>query len=187
MSYRRRIYFTSKQKSEIWDRWQRGESMSSIGRLFDRDSSSIYPLLSRTGGIRPPERRRSRLALTLVEREVISRGIAGCQSIRTIARELSRPASTISREIEGNGSCGQYRAIAADDQAWDRALRPKLCKLALNKHLQPMISNKLTIHWSPEQIAGWLKREYPDEEHNQMSHETIYRSLFVQARGVLKK
>ena len=143
--------------------------------------------MSRTGGIRPPERRRSRLALTLVEREIISRGIAGCQSIRTIARDLSRPASTISREIERNGGCGQYRAIAADDQAWGRVLRPKLCKLALNKHLQRVISNKLTIHWSPEQIAGWLKREYPDEEHNQMSHETIYRSLFVQARGVLKK
>jgi IS30 family transposase len=187
MVYRRRIYFTSKQKSEIWDRWQRGESMSSIGRLFERDSSSIYPLLSRTGGIRPPDRRRSRLALTLDEREIISRGIVGCQSIRTIARELSRPASTISREIERNGGCDQYRAIAADDQAWHRALRPKLCKLALNKPLQRVISNKLIIHWSPEQIAGWLKREYPNEEHNQVSHETIYRSLFVQARGVLKK
>ena len=112
-----------------------------IGHLFDLYSSSIYSLLLRTGGIRPVERRRSRLALTLVEREVISRGIADCQSIRTIARELSRPASTISREIERNGSCGQYRAIAADDQAWDRALRPKLCKLALNKHLQRVISN----------------------------------------------
>jgi len=153
MSCRRRIYFTSKQKSEIWDRWQRGKSMISIGRLFDRDSSSIYPLLLRTGGIRPAERRRSRLELTLVEREVISRGIAGCRSIRTIARELSRPASTISREIERNGSCGQYRAIAADDQAWDRALRPKLCKLALNKHLQRVISDKITIHGSPEQMV----------------------------------
>lgn len=187
MSYRRRIYFTSEQKSDIWGRWQRGESMSSIGRLFDRESSSIYPLLSRTGGIRPPDRRRSRLALTLVEREIISRGVAACQSIRDISRELCRPASTVSREISRNGGYDKYRAADAEDQAWVRALRPKLCKLATNKTLQRVISNKLTIHWSPEQIAGWLKREYPDEEHNQVSHETIYRSLFVQARGVLKK
>ena len=187
MSYRRRIYFTHDQKAEIWDRWRRGESMSSIGRGFDRDSSSIYPLLSRTGGIRPPERKRSLLALTLVEREIISRGIAGSQSVRSIARELCRPASTVSREISRNGGYGKYRAVDAEDRAWVRALRPKLCKLATNKPLQRVISNKLTIHWSPEQIAGWLKREYPNEEHNQVSHETIYRSLFVQARGVLKK
>ncbi len=187
MSYRRRIYFTSEQKSEIWDRWQRGESMSSIGRGFDRDSSSIYPLLSRTGGIRPPARQRSRMALTFVERETISRGIAALLSIRSIARELCRPASTISREVSRNGGCDHYRAAAADRQAWDRALRPKRCKLATNKSLQGVISSKLTLHWSPEQIAGWLKRKYPNEEHNQVSHETIYRSLFVQARGVLKK
>jgi IS30 family transposase len=187
MSYRSRINFTSEQKSEIWDRWQRGESMSSIGRVFDRGSSSIYPLLSRTGGIRPPVRKRSRLALTLVEREIISRGVAACHSIRAIARELCRPASTVSREISRNGGCDQYRAVDAENQAWVRAMRPKLCKLATNKPLQRVISNKLTIHWSPEQIAGWLKRKYPNDEHNQVSHETIYRSLFVQARGVLKK
>jgi IS30 family transposase len=161
--------------------------MSSIGRVFDRGSSSIYPLLSRTGGIRPPVRKRSRLALTLVEREIISRGVAACHSIRAIARELCRPASTVSREISRNGGCDQYRAVDAENQAWVRAMRPKLCKLATNKPLQRVISNKLTIHWSPEQIAGWLKRKYPNEEHNQVSHETIYRSLFVQARGVLKK
>jgi len=161
--------------------------MSSIGRSFDRDSSSIYPLLSRAGGIRPSERKRSRLALTLIEREIISRGIAVCRSIRSIAQELHRPASTISREITRNGGYAQYRAIAADKLARERALRPKLCKLATNKHLQRVISDKLKTHWSPEQIAGWLKRQYPQEEHNQVSHETIYRSLFVQARGVLKK
>jgi len=187
MSYRRRIYFTSEQKSEIWDRWERGESMSSIGRLFDRNSSSIYPLLSRTGGIRPPERRRSRLALTLGEREVISRGIAASRSLRSIARKLCRPASTISREVNRNGGCDRYRAADADRLAWVRANRPKLCKLARNKALQRVISDKLTLHWSPEQIAGWLKRKYPDDEQNRVSHETIYRSLFVQARGVLKK
>ena len=187
MSYRRRVYFTNEQKSEIWDRWQRGESMSSIGRGFDRDSSSIYPLLSRTGGIRPPDRKRSRLALTLGEREIISRGVAACQSMRAIARDICRPASTVSREIGRNGGYDQYRAVDAESQAWVRALRPKSCKLAGNTFLQCVISNKLTLHWSPEQIAGWLKRTYPTEECNQVSHETIYRSLFVQARGVLKK
>ncbi len=187
MGYRRRIYFTTEQKCEIWDRWQRGCSMSSIGRLFERGSSSIYPLLSRTGGIRPPDRRRSRLALTLVEREVISRGIAALRSIRSIARELCRPASTVSREIRRNGGPDNYRAACSDQAAWGRALRPKLCKLSGNAYLQRVISEKLVIHWSPEQIAGWLKRRYPNEEHHQVSHETIYKSLFVQARGVLKK
>jgi len=168
MKRRHRIYFTSEQKSEIWDRWQRGESMSSIGRGFDRDSSSIYPLLSRTGGIRPPDRKRSSLALTLVEREIISRGVAGHHSIRAIARGLRRPASTVSREVNRNGGYDKYRAVDAERRAWAQALRPKLCKLATNKLLQRVISNKLTIHWSPEQIAGWLKRRYPNEEHNQV-------------------
>jgi len=161
--------------------------MNSIGRLFDRSSSSIYPLLSKTGGIRPPERKRSTLALTLIEREIISRGIAALRSIRSIARDICRSASTVSREIRRNGGYEHYRATTADDQAWRRACRPKLCKLAGNKHLQHIISTKLVLHWSPEQIAGWLKRKHPSEEHNHVSHETIYRSLFVQARGVLKK
>ncbi len=187
MSYRRRIYFTSEQKSEIWDRWQCGESMSSIGRGFERESSSIYPLLSRTGGIRPPERKRSRLSLTLVEREEISRGLESRLSLRFIARQLQRSASTISREVKRNGGADHYRAVRSDQAAWDRAHRPKLCKLACNRTLCRTISRKLQLNWSPEQIAGWLKREYPNEEHHQVSHETIYRSLFVQARGVLKK
>jgi hypothetical protein len=158
MSYRRRIYFTSEQKSDIWERWQCGESMSSIGRLFDRHLSSIYPLLSRTGGIRPPDRRRSRLALSLVEREMISRGTAASHSIRLIARELFRSVSTVSREVSRNGGYDHYRAADADHRAWVRARCPKLCKIALSKHFQRVVSNKLTIHWSPEQIAGWLKR-----------------------------
>jgi len=187
MERRRRIYFTAEQKSEIWDRWQRGESMSSIGRGFERDSSSIYPLLSRTGGIRPPDRKRSRLSLTLVEREEISRGLKVRLSLRYIARQLQRSASTISREVKRNGGADRYRAVPSDQAAWDRAHRPKLCKLACNSPLCRTISRKLQLNWSPEQIAGWLKRAYPQEEYNQVSHETIYRSLFVQARGVLKK
>ena len=187
MGYRRRIYFTEKQKAEIWDRWQRGESMSSIGRLFDRNSSSIYPRLARTGGIRPPERRRSRLAMTLAEREEISRGLKAKQSLRAIARQLSRAPSTISREVQRNGGQRIYRASSADQAAWDRARRPKPCKLANRPALCQTLAEKLMHKWSPQQIAGWLKREHPDDEGARVSHETIYRSLFIQARGVLKK
>ncbi|MEQ3708684.1 IS30 family transposase [Tateyamaria sp.] len=187
MAYRRRIYFTEKQKAEIWDRWQRGESMSSIGRLFDRGSSSIYPLLARTGGIRPPERRRSRRALTTAEREEISRGLGAELSVRTIARQLRRSPSTISREVRRNGGRQHYRATQSDQAAWDRARRPKPCKLADRPALCHTIAQKLERKWSPQQIAGWLKREHPDDEGERVSHETIYRSLFIQARGVLKK
>lgn len=187
MVYRTRIFFTEKQKAEIWDRWQRGESMSSIGRVFDRGSSSIYPLLERTGGIRPPIRTRSRLALTLSEREEISRGLVAKQSLRSIARNLRRAPSTISREVRRNGGSKHYRAATSDAHAWDRALRPKLCKLVGNDYLCRMISTKLHLKWSPQQIAGWLMREHPDDEDKRISHETIYRSLFIQTRGVLKK
>ncbi|MEO1240813.1 MAG: IS30 family transposase [Pseudomonadota bacterium] len=187
MKRRHRIYFTSEQKAEIWNRWRRGESMSSIGRGFDRNSSSIYPLLSRTGGIRPPDRTRSRLALSLVEREEISRGLRGGLSLRCIARQLGRSPSTIIREVKRNGGRRAYRAVHSDQAAWDRARRPKLCKLACNRPLSRTVARKLQLDWSPEQIAGWLKRRYRGEEHNQVSHETIYRSLYVQARGVLKK
>lgn len=187
MKYRRRMFFTDQQKAEIWDRWQRGESMSSIGRGFERNSSSIYPLLARTGGIRPPDRVRSRLALTLGEREEISRSLHARQSLRTIARALRRSASTISREVGRNGGAAQYRATPSDQAAWDRAQRPKPCKLAGSPYLCRAISVKLTRKWSPQQIAGWLMREHPDDAQMRVSHETIYRSLFIQARGVLKK
>ena len=187
MAYRRRTFFTDKEKSEIWDRWQRGESMSSIGRGFDRASSSIYPLLARTGGIRPPDRVRSRLALTLAEREEISRGLIAKVSLRSIGRDLKRSASTISREVRRNGGTTHYRASPSDAAAWNRTQRPKPCKLAGNVYLCRAISAKLTRKWSPQQIAGWLMREHPDDEGKRVSHETIYRSLFIQTRGVLKK
>jgi IS30 family transposase len=187
MVYRRRIYFTEKQKADIWDRWQRGESMSSIGRRFDRNSSSIYPLLARTGGIRPPERRRSRFALTLAEREEISRGLRVQLSLRAIALQLKRAPSTISREVRRNGGRAGYRAAWSDQAAWERARRPKPCKLACRQALCRTISAKLQRKWSPQQIAGWLKRAHPDDETARVSHETIYRSLFIQTRGVLKK
>ena len=187
MKHRTRMYFSAEQRADIWDRWQRGESMSSIGRLFERESSSIYPLLQRSGGIRPPTRTRSRFALSLSEREEISRGIASQQSLRSMARQLKRSPSTLSREIHRHGGYDGYRASAADQAAWDRAHRPKPCKLARNRSLAKVVATKLTQQWSPQQIAGWLKRTYPESEHERVSHETIYRSLYIQARGVLKK
>ena len=187
MTYRRRLKYTSQQKTEMWDRWQKGDSLKDIGRGFDRPSSSIYGQLSPTGGIRPPDRRRSHRALTLAEREEISRGIVGNLSIRTIASKLGRSPSTISREINRNRGYNQYRATKADQSAWDRSKRPKLCKLACSRTLRLNVAKKLKRLWSPEQIAGWLRREYPEEDHNRVSHETIYKSLYIQARGVLKK
>jgi IS30 family transposase len=171
----------------MWDRWQRGESLNAIGRVFDRPSSSIFNQFAPSGGIRPPNRQRSRLALTLSEREEISRGVVSDLSLRSIATQLARSPSTISREINRNGGLKGYRASQADQAAWARAHRPKPCKLAGNPMLRQIVARKLRCNWSPEQIAGWLKREYRGEERNQVSHETIYRSLFIQARGVLKK
>ena len=187
MRYRTRTDYSEAQKQEMWDRWQRGESLTSIGRVFDRGSSSIYSVLSRSGGIRPPDRKRSRLALTLSEREEISRGIACHLSLRTIASQLGRSPSTVSREVKRNGGLHAYRANDAEQATWGRALRPKSCKLAGHSFLCATIEQKLKLHWSPQQIAGWLKRTYPNDEHKTVSHETIYRSLFIQARGVLKK
>ncbi len=187
MGYRRRIYYNAEQKAQMWDRWQKGESLTAIGRVFDRPSSSIFNQLSPSGGIRPPPRRRSRIALTLPEREEISRGIVCDLSVRTIASQLGRSPSTVSREINRNGGLKHYRASQADQAAWDRAQRPKPCKLATHPALRRIVARKLRCNWSPEQIAGWLKRENPTDDHHTVSHETIYRSLFVQARGVLKK
>lgn len=161
--------------------------MSSIGRGFDRASSSIYPLLARTGGIRPPGRTRSRLALTLAEREEISRGLKAHKSLRSIAGYLRPSPSTISREVRRNGGRAKHRATQSDEAAWNRAHRPKPCKLAGNDYLCRIISAKLIRKWSPQQIAGWLMREHPDDEDKRVSHETIYRSLLIQTRGVLKK
>ena len=178
--------FTASERTEMWDRWQRGESLKSIGRAFGKESSSIHFQLSPHGGIRPAPRRRSRLALTLIERETISRGLAAERSARSMSRLLGRAPSTVSREIKRNGGYDRYRAAQADEQAWERARRPKGCKLARHAWLRRVVVRKLGLNWSPEQIAGWLKRAHRGDR-SQVSHETIYRSLFVQARGVLKK
>ena len=187
MKYRTRIYYTEEQKALMWDRWQKGDSLQQIAQLFDRNHSSVQRILAETGGIRPGPRRRSRLALSLTEREEISRAVVGGQSIRSIAMLLGRSPSTISREIKRNGGQDCYRASQADKAAWDRAHRPKTCKLVENRALARVVAGKLQMQWSPEQIAGWLKRTYPGNGNYQVSHETIYRSLFIQARGALKK
>jgi len=184
---RPRIYYTESQRALMWDRWQKGESLQQIAQLFDRNHSSIQGILAVTGGIRPAPRRRSRLALTLAEREEISRAVVAGHSMRSIAVQLGRAPSSISREIKRNGGQECYRASQAEESAWDRGRRPKTCKLAQNRALARIVAGKLQRRWSPQQVAGWLKRTYPDDTSRQVSPETIYRSLFIQARGALKK
>jgi IS30 family transposase len=183
----KRRFYTPTESAEIWDRWRRGEGLKSIGRAFGKSSSSIFSHLSPSGGIQPPSRRRSSRALSLAEREEISRGLVHGRSLRQIACGLGRAPSTISREVARNGGTGPYRAAASDKQAWRRALRPKPCKLVSNPRLQRLVETQLLHNWSPEQIAAWLKITYPEDEAFWVSHETIYRTLYVQTRGALKK
>jgi IS30 family transposase len=184
---RPRIYYTESQRALMWERWQKGESLQQIAQLFDRNHSSIQGILAATGGIRPAPRSRSRWALTLAEREEISRAVVAGHSMRSIAVQLGRAPSTISREVKRNGGQACYRASQAEESAWDRGRRPKTCKLAQNRALARIVAGKLQRRWSPQQVAGWLKRTYPDDTSRQVSPETIYRSLFIQARGALKK
>ena len=178
---------SSEQKGELWRRWREGQSLDEIGRALGKLTGSIRWVVAEHGGLVPSERRRSRLALTLAEREDVSRGLAAGDSLRQIAARLRRYASTISREVSRHGGRENYRASHADERAWDNAKRPKPCRLASNDALRRLVASKLRIDWSPEQICEWLRLRYPHNEAMQVSHETIYRSLFVQARGVLKK
>ena len=183
-----RIWFTPKQRAELWERWRAGQCVSDIARALERrNKSGVQRILALGGGISPPVRRRAAGALRPEEREEISRGIAAGRSMRQIAANLGRAASTVSREVKRNAGRGAYRASEADTGAWARALRPKRCRLATHARLRWRVAEKLALQWSPEQISGWLKRDFPAEEGMQVSHETIYRSLFVQARAVLKK
>lgn len=175
------------QRQELWRRWKAGESVVEIAKAIGRMPTSVYGLLARHGGLAPPARRRSVLALRLEEREEISRALAGGESLRGIARALRRSPSTISREVHRHGGGGGYRACEADKRAWDRGLRPKLCKLAQNDRLQRAVAEKLRMEWSPQQISAWLERQYAADETMRVSHEAIYRTLFIQARGALKK
>src|SRR5689334_17157910 len=182
-----RFGLSAAEKRDVWSRWKAGQTLHEIGRAFGKSHSCIRVVLLPRGGIPPIARRRSRTALTLTEREDISRGIASGWSIREIASRLHRAASTVSREVARHGGRPAYRAHDADRQAWVSALRPKRCLLAGNRRLREVVASKLILDWSPEQISGWVKTRYPNNENMHVSHETIYRSLFIQARGVLKK
>ena len=182
-----RFGLSSIEKRDVWSRWKAGQTLHEIGRAYGKPHNSIRAVLLPRGGIPPVARRRSRLALTLAEREDISRGVASGSSIRELASRLDRVASTVSREVARHGGRLAYRAHEADHQAWVSALRPKKCLFAVNRGLRDIVASKLILDWSPEQISGWLKTQYPDDESMRVSHETIYRSLFIQARGVLKK
>lgn len=187
MAQGKHVELSVTQQTDVWRRWKAGESLHTIGRAVDRPHTSIHCLLAHHGGIVPALRRRSVLALTVVEREDISRGLASGASLRDIAKGLERAPSTVSREVARHGGRPEYRANEADQQAWDSALRPKRCLLAIHVELQEVVASKLILDWSPEQISGWLKIRYPDDESMRVSHETIYRTLFIQARGALKK
>ncbi len=181
MKYRPRIYYTEEQKALMWDRWQKGDSLQAIAELFDRSHGSIAGILARTGGIRPLPRRRSRHALTLAEREEISRGLVTGGSIRSIAASLGRAPSTVSRETNRNGDRQCYRADEADQATWDRAHRPKTCKLVQNRDLARIVASKLKKLWSPAQIAGWLKQTYPDDE-NFLLSRLCYTDVFPRTK-----
>jgi IS30 family transposase len=178
---------SSQEKRELWARWKAGQSLSDIGRSLGKHAGSIFGVLLPKGGIAPPARIRSRRSLSVHEREEVSRGLVAGLSLRKIAAQLGRAPSTISREVGRNNGPRKYRAANADERAWRSACRPKLCRLAINPSLQMVVAQKLNDNWSPQQISGWLKVEYVNEAPMRASHETIYKSLFVQARGVLKK
>jgi IS30 family transposase len=182
MKRRKRIYYNAQQRAIIWERYQQGDSLHDIARFFDRFHSSIQGIIAKSGGIRPKEKTRSALCLTPQEREEISRGLSSQLSIRQIAKQLNRSPSTVSREVNRNGGRKLYRANKADKAAWERAKRPKPCKLLLNKALAKLVAMKLNRSWSPQQIAGWLMRTYSNKDLH-VSHETIYKTLYVQTRG----
>ena len=175
------------EKNELWQRWRRGETLDQIARALRRGSTSIYDYVGADGGIAPRPRRRSQLALRTTEREEISRHLAPGRSLREIGRRLGRAPSTVSREVARNQGCAAYRAATADRQAWGRTRRPRLCRLATRPTLRRVVARKLALQWSPQQIAGWLRETFPGDPEMHVSHETIYRSLFIQSRGVLKR
>jgi IS30 family transposase len=178
---------SGEQRRFLSARWKAGDSLSEIGRLLGKPTGSIFGFVRALGGIAPVERNRNTTSLKLAEREEISRGLAANRSLRAIAAQLQRAPSSISREVRRNGGRHGYRAALADAKAWQRAARPKPCRLASQPRLRRVVARRLQDHWSPQQISGWLDAVYPDDPAMQVSHETIYKSLFIQARGVLKK
>lgn len=178
---------SSEQKAGLWERWKAGDCVSDIARALEVPGSRVHYVLSVHGGIAPRARKRSSRQLTLGEREEISRGLAAGLNAAQIAAQLGRHRSTVIREIARNGGYEHYRANCAEEAAWERAKRSKPCRLAQHGWLRRTVARKLAANWSPEQISSWLKKRYPKDPGRQVSHETIYRTLFVQTRGALKK
>ena len=174
-------------KSTIWEMWKHGSPMIQIARSINKPPASVFMFLRYYGGIKPRQRTRNISSLSFEDREEISRGLAANKSIRSIAFLLKRSPSTISREINRNGGLSRYRAAEADKATWKRAKRPKQYALAENLKLKDMVTKKLEEYWSPEQISGWLKLTYPIDKSLHVSHETIYKSLFIQTRGLFRK
>jgi IS30 family transposase len=174
-------------EEEIWVWLRAGLAAKPTARALGLSTSGVHGYLVRCGGIRPADRRRSAGRLSLIEREEISRGLAAGVSLRSIAAGLGRAPSTVSREVAGRGGRRGYRASRADQLAWSRARRPQVCKLATRPVLRDIVAEKLRQEWSPEQVAGWLKATYPKDPEMQVSHETIYRTLFIQSRGALRR
>ena len=177
---------TTAQREEFWRRYKAGESVLGIIGALGQRRANIHRVLEASGGIAPVARTRSHRVLSFDEREDISRGLAAGDSFRNISRRLDRAVSTISQEVARHGGRRRYRAAHADWKAWESARRPKPCVLSQNQRLQRIVAVKLQQDWSPQQIAGWLRDYYPGQPEMWVSHETIYRSLFVQARGALK-
>jgi IS30 family transposase len=175
------------RRERMWELWGQGHSIHAIARELGVFRPSVTRYLNLTGGVGPQPRRRSKLALSVSEREEISRGLARGESFRAIARQIGRPHTTVSREVGRNGGRRRYRARRAEAAAWRRARRPKPSKLAANAPLRAVVCDKLRRKWSPEQIAAWLARSYGDDPGMRVSHETIYLSLFVQSRGALRR
>jgi IS30 family transposase len=180
-------YFGPLKHRELWRRWRAGEAFSEIGRALGCSRGVVHHTVMARGGFPPHPRLRREGSLELIEREEISRGLAQRCSLRQIARRLGRAPSTISREIARNGGQHRYRAFYAYMRALQRALRPKECLLGRHERLRQVVSEKLQQYWSPEQISGWLVRQFATDRSMRVSPETIYRSLFIQARGVLKQ
>ena len=178
---------TAAQREEFWRRYKAGESVLGIIGALRQRRGNIHRVLEASGGIAPAPRIRSQRVLRFGEREEISRGLAAGDSFRVIARRLNRAVSTVSQEVARHGGRRKYRAAYADSQAWQSARRPKRCLLSENQPLRRIVAVKLQQDWSPQQIAGWLRDHYPGHPEMWVSHETIYRSLFIQARGALKK
>ena len=175
------------ERRELQRRVAEGETFASAAAAVGCSTKSIQRLLARTGGLDPRARERSPLRLSPADREELTRGLVAGDSLRQIAGRVRRAASTLSREVERNGGRTAYRACYAERSAVRRARRPKPAKLALHSRLRREVERRLLERWSPQQIAARLVFDYPDDPTMRISHETIYRSLFVQARGALRK